>query len=109
MKKLIEKLRKWLIKKPAGHAEPIYLPAARYITLNVQTIQQETIVRPGDAIAIEEIDLVRARDKLYRGLFEGLVLSGNIRLQRTDTSDGAIRLRASLVILPEIERVRMNG
>ena len=109
MKKLIEKLRKWLIKKLGGHVEPICLPPPRYINLNVQTIQQETIVRTGNAIAIEEIDLVRARDKLYRGLFEGLVLSGNIRLQRTDMNDGSIRLRASLVILPEIERVRMNG
>lgn len=108
MKKLVEQLRKWLIKKLGGHVEPIYLPPVRSINLNVQTIQQETIVPIRDGFKAETV-IACERDNLYRKLFDGLVLSGNIRLQRTDMNDGSIRLRASLVILPEIERARMNG
>lgn len=102
LKKLRDKVRRWLIRKLGGYTNPVILPEPRIVRAELRPVrlQAEHIMR----------GLPRAEDAPYvfqvierqlnEELFNRLIESKAISLARTE-EPGCIRFRATLLVCPE--------
>ena len=106
MKKLIEKIRRWMIRKLGGYTERVSLPAPKVLNLKPVPLRVERIMSFDEFYSVEGA-LTIAQQNMIERLAEGIQDEGIIQWQNTeDRAANGLRFRATLWVVPAAEMER---